>query len=197
MAGITLNNSQIVRKRVYDILGIVPDSIPLDDADTLKALSDETTLESFEDFVRVIGIKYGSGKYYENIFNIMEQNRIQLKDAIVFREDIFIILLNDGYEDAEAFSIMDKVRKGLGITKNQYNKMLSFGIPKWFADACMAIDYAPARSDYEGLAFIRPVEYNVNIICALEAKYGLYDCESGSEEMEHFTEKSTNIVFRT
>lgn len=151
----SINNSQIVRKRVYDILGIVPDSIPLDDADTLKALSDETTLESFEDFVRVIGIKYGSGKYYENIFNIMEQNRIQLKDAIVFREDIFIILLNDRYEDAEAFSIMDKVRKGLGITENQYNKMLSFGIPKWFADACMAIDYAPARSDYEGLALVK------------------------------------------
>lgn len=151
----SINNSEIIQQRVYDILEIAPNSIPLDDTDTLKALSDETNLESFEDLVRVIGIKYGSGKYYEDIFKIIAQNGVNIRETIVFREDIFIFLLNYGYDKEKAFSIMDKVRKGLGITEDQYNEMLSLGVSAWFVDACKMIDYAPSRSDYEGLALVK------------------------------------------
>ena len=102
-----INESEITLQRVYDILGIAPESIPLDDMQTLEALSNEIKLCSFEDLVRYIGIGYGAGKYYENIYDIMDKNNISLKDAIIFREDIFNSLLTYGYNKENAYTVMD------------------------------------------------------------------------------------------
>ena len=150
-----INESEITLQRVYDILGIAPESISLDDMQTLEALSNKIKLCSFEDLVRYIGISYGAGKYYEDIYNIMDKNNISLKDAIIFREDIFNSLLTYGYNKENAYTVMDKVRKGLGITNEQYDEMLSCEVPKWFVNACTMIDYAPSRSAYEGIILVK------------------------------------------
>ena len=150
-----INESEIVLQRVYDILGIAPESISLDDMQTLEALSNKIKLCSFEDLVRYIGISYGAGKYYEDIYNIMDKNNISLKDAIIFREDIFNSLLTYGYNKENAYTVMNKVRKGLGITNEQYDEMLSCEVPKWFVNACTMIDYAPTRSAYEGIILVK------------------------------------------
>ncbi len=150
-----INESESTLQRVYDILGIAPESIPLNDMKTLEELSSKIKLCSFEDLVRFIGIDYGAGKYYEDVYNIMDKNNILLKDAIIFREDIFNSLLTYGYDKEKAYAIMGKVRKGLGITNEQYDEMLSCGVPKWFVDACTMIEYAPTRASYEGIILVK------------------------------------------
>lgn len=170
-----INESEIVLQRVYDILGIAPESIPLNDMKTLEALSSKIKLCSFDDLVKFIGIGYGAGKYYEEIYNIMDKNNISLKDTIIFREDILTSLLAYGYDKEKAFAIMGKVRKGLGITNEQYDEMLSCGVPKWFADACTMVDYAPSRSAYEGIILVK------YILAYCKVHYGI----SYEEVVEH------------
>ena len=41
----------------------------------------------------------------------------------------------------DAFTIMEGVRKGKGLKKDQEKEMRDYGVPEWYIDACKAIKY--------------------------------------------------------
>lgn len=151
----------------YKALGIAPGEIPLDDEKTLNSLSAKIKLTSFGDLVKSVGIGFGGGEYYKSIYSTMEKNGLSLREAIVFREDIYNLLRNYSYggesekdgvtPSGECFRVTHNVRTGRGMSEGTYKKLAGAGLPKWFLKACREISYAPSRSHFTGLALAKYV----------------------------------------
>ena len=64
-----------------------------------------------------------------------------MKQVICIRDDIMIYLIQKGLEKQHAFRIMEQVRKGRGLSKQEIALMLDCGVPQWYIDSCQKIKY--------------------------------------------------------
>ncbi|MDE6419430.1 MAG: PolC-type DNA polymerase III, partial [Lachnospiraceae bacterium] len=60
---------------------------------------------------------------------------------ICTRDDIMIYLIQKGIESEQAFTIMEKVRKGKGLTDEMEQVMLEHDVPDWYIWSCKKIKY--------------------------------------------------------
>lgn len=70
----------------------------------------------------------------------------KLSELITTRDDITSYLIKNGYDKESTFGISERVRKGKGLTNEQYNDMLRKGIPKWYMDSCNTVKYLFTRA---------------------------------------------------
>ena len=65
----------------------------------------------------------------------------KLSEVLCTRDDIMNYLIAHDMEASLSFSIMERVRKGRGLTEEMEQAMVDGKIPAWFIDSCKKIKY--------------------------------------------------------
>ena len=140
-----------------EVLGITPDDIngiPLGSLGipefgtefAMQMLIDADPV-SFSDLVRIAGLAHGTDVWLGNAQVLIQEGKCKLSSAICCRDDIMVYLMHMGLDSGDAFTIMEKVRKGL-VAKGKYDKwpemrakMEEKDVPDWYIWSCEKIKY--------------------------------------------------------
>ena len=102
---------------------------------------------AFSDLVRISGLSHGENLWVGNAKDLIANGIATISTAICTRDDIMLYLIRMGVEDAEAFSIMESVRKGK-VAKHKEDKwdlwkqhMQENNVPDWYIESCEKIKY--------------------------------------------------------
>ena len=101
---------------------------------------DETKPHLFSELVQLSGLSHGTDVWAGNAEELIKQG-VALADVIGCRDDIMSRLMEFKLESKDAFSIMEHVRKGKGLTPDEEKLMLEHSVPKWYIESCKKIKY--------------------------------------------------------
>lgn len=101
----------------------------------------DTKPKTFSELVQISGLSHGTDVWLGNAKNLIEQNICELKDVIGCRDDIMVYLMHQGVNAKEAFSIMENVRKGKGLTNEEIKLLKAQKVADWYIDSCQRIKY--------------------------------------------------------
>ena len=111
-----------------------------------RKMLDDTQPTRFADLVRISGFSHGTDVWLNNAQDLIVKGIATMKDAISTRDDIMNYLRLKGLPNKDAFTIMEKVRKGKGLTPEQEKLMRSHQVPEWYIDSCKKIKYMFPRA---------------------------------------------------
>lgn len=101
----------------------------------------DTKPKSFAELVRISGLSHGTDVWLNNAQYFIKEGYTTIKDCISTRDDIMMYLLHKGLPPKSAFTIMEKVRKGKGLTEEHEALMKEHDVPDWYIESCKKIKY--------------------------------------------------------
>ena len=112
----------------------------------VRQMLDDIKPTSIEELVRISGLSHGTDVWLGNAKDLIVNGVTTMKEAIATRDDIMNYLRKHGVPNGDAFTIMEKVRKGKGLTEEQEALMVEHDIPDWYIEACKKIKYMVPRA---------------------------------------------------
>lgn len=112
----------------------------------VRQMLDDIQPTSFEELVRISGLSHGTDVWLGNAQDLIVNKVTTMKEAIATRDDIMNYLRLKGLPNADAFTIMEKVRKGKGLTEEQEALMREHDVPEWYIESCKKIKYMFPRA---------------------------------------------------
>ena len=101
----------------------------------------DTKPKSFADLVRISGLSHGTDVWLNNAQYFIKEGYTTLKDCIATRDDIMVYLMYQGVPPKTSFTIMEKVRKGKGLSEEDEKLMRENNVPDWYIESCKRIKY--------------------------------------------------------
>ena len=101
----------------------------------------DTQPKSFADLVRISGLSHGTDVWLNNAQYFIKEGYTTLKDCISTRDDIMVYLMYKDLPPKTAFTIMEKVRKGKGLSEEDEAIMKEKQVPDWYIESCKRIKY--------------------------------------------------------
>ncbi|MDU1687495.1 MAG: PolC-type DNA polymerase III, partial [Clostridium perfringens] len=101
----------------------------------------DTQPKSFADLVRISGLSHGTDVWLNNAQYFIKEGYTTLKDCIATRDDIMVYLMYKDLPPKTAFTIMEKVRKGKGLSEDDESLMREKNVPDWYIESCKRIKY--------------------------------------------------------
>lgn len=97
----------------------------------------------FSELVQISGLSHGTDVWAGNAEELIKSG-LPLKDVIGCRDDIMSTLMSYGLESADAFKIMEFVRKnkaGAELPPDFEKLMTEHNVPAWYINSCRKIKY--------------------------------------------------------
>jgi DNA polymerase-3 subunit alpha (Gram-positive type) len=93
------------------------------------------------ELVYISGLSHGTNVWLGNAQELINKKTATLKEVISTRDDIMEYLIRKGLEKGLAFSIMESVRRGRGLTPEFEKAMKEHKVPEWYIESCKKIKY--------------------------------------------------------
>lgn len=139
-----------------EVLGVTPEQIgtptgmlgiPEFGTNFVRGMVDETHPTTFAELLQLSGLSHGTDVWLGNAQDLIKQGIADLSTVIGCRDDIMVYLMHAGLEPKMAFTIMERVRKGmwLKISEEERNgyieAMKANKVPEWYIESCGKIKY--------------------------------------------------------
>ena len=112
----------------------------------VRQMLDDIQPTTIEELVRISGLSHGEDVWIGNAQDLVVNGVTTMREAIATRDDIMNYLRKKGLDNSDAFTIMEKVRKGKGVTEEQEHLMIEHDVPDWYIDSCRKIKYMFPRA---------------------------------------------------
>jgi len=96
---------------------------------------------TFADLVAIMGLTHGTDVWLNNAQDLIRDKVTDFKNVIACRDDIMTYLMHQGLAASDAFRIMERVRKGQGLTEVDITLMKQHQVPDWYIESCFKIKY--------------------------------------------------------
>ena len=139
-----------------DVLGVTPEQIgtptgmlgiPEFGTNFVRGMVDETHPTTFAELLQLSGLSHGTDVWLGNAQDLIKAGIADLSTVIGCRDDIMVYLMHAGLDPKMAFTIMERVRKGmwLKISEEERNgyieAMKANNVPEWYIESCGKIKY--------------------------------------------------------
>ena len=101
----------------------------------------QTKPASVSDLIKISGLLHGTDTWCTNAENLLRDGVCTLSQVVSSRDDVMLTLLSHGMDRYTAFTIMEHVRKGKGLTEQQSEAMRACGIEERYIASCRRIRY--------------------------------------------------------
>ena len=133
------------------VLGVTPEQIgsqtgtlgvPEFGTRFVKGMLEETKPTTFAELLQISGLSHGTDVWLGNAEDLVNNGTCKLKDVIGCRDNIMMDLIHWGVKPEVAFSTMESVRHGRGISdENMAVLKKNKKIPDWYIPSCLKIKY--------------------------------------------------------
>ncbi|MFP4660967.1 MAG: PolC-type DNA polymerase III [Halanaerobiales bacterium] len=160
----------------------------------------DTKPTTFAELIRISGLSHGTDVWLNNAQELIRSDTAELAEVISVRDDIMNYLIQKGLEPGKAFWIMEKVRKGKGLTEEDEEYMSENNVPEWYIDSCNKIKYMFPKAHaaaYVMMAF-RIAYFKVHYPEAFYATYftikaGDFDAQIIGQGYDHVIQIKTEL----
>ncbi|KAF2955646.1 PolC-type DNA polymerase III [Marinitoga sp. 38H-ov] len=139
----------------------------------VRGMLEETKPKTFAALVRISGLSHGTDVWLNNARDLIVSKQATVDEVIACRDDIMNYLIQKGLDKKHSFFIMEKVRKGKGLSDEDEEEMKKNNVPNWFINSCKKIKYLFPKAHaaaYVSMAF-RIAYFKVHYPLAFYATY--------------------------
>ncbi len=106
----------------------------------VRKMLKDTRPQSFNDLILLSGLSHGTDVWAGNAELLVKQGK-ELKDCVCCRDDIMDYLIKKDIDKLKSFEIMERVRKGKGLTDDQEQLLIENNVPDWYIESLKKIKY--------------------------------------------------------
>lgn len=97
--------------------------------------------KTFNHLMVISGLSHGKEVFFGNSKEMIESKKINIDEVIGCRDDIMTYLMRKGIPELSSFKIMEKVRRGDGLSPEHLQIMQEAKVPDFYIESCKKIKY--------------------------------------------------------
>jgi len=111
-----------------------------------RQMLDDIKPDTVEALIKMSGFSHGTDVWTNNAQDLIRNKTATISEVISCRDDIMTFLISKGLDNADAFKIMEIVRKNKQLSDEQLAMMKEHGVPDWYIKSCETLKYMFPRA---------------------------------------------------